>query len=249
MYKLKNKIRAIFSNQITRVVTIGIIILIMSVMIPIFMDKFIIGNNIKSNITNEQWVGFLGNYLGALIGSVITIYVLAETMIYNNSNLKAQIILNEIDKIQKIKDDQPIISINPINIKSENSANYIIEFEDIYDIKNQDAYIHIGANAFCVINIGINYALNIKFTLIDENDIKLPIRNASKNSFDNLPKELQHSSSFIFIIRFFTFKCRDLKLIIEFEDKYKNKYIDNYNVFLDKGNIKQSKATVVIEKI
>ena len=40
---------------------------------PIGIDKLIIGNSFPSNISNTEWVGFLGSYIGALIGGLISL--------------------------------------------------------------------------------------------------------------------------------------------------------------------------------
>lgn len=83
------------------------------VLFPIIMDKFIIGSNISSNISNSEWVGFLGSYIGSIIGTIGTIggiYLtikldkekeIEDIMIYLNHilqrNLKNKdIIINEL---------------------------------------------------------------------------------------------------------------------------------------------------------
>ena len=48
-----------------RYIGLGLLILIC---LPVIIDKFIIGNDIKSNIDNSDWVSFLGSYLGSIIG-------------------------------------------------------------------------------------------------------------------------------------------------------------------------------------
>lgn len=40
---------------------------------PMIMDKLIIGNSISSNVSNSEWVGFLGSYMGSIIGTMGTI--------------------------------------------------------------------------------------------------------------------------------------------------------------------------------
>lgn len=50
---------------------IGCIVLV--ILCPLFMDWFIIGNNIPSNIDNNVWVGFLGSYFGSIVGAIVTL--------------------------------------------------------------------------------------------------------------------------------------------------------------------------------
>ena len=46
---------------------------IVVLLLPIAIDRLIIGNNYFSNISNESWVSFLGSYCGAIIGAIATI--------------------------------------------------------------------------------------------------------------------------------------------------------------------------------
>lgn len=50
---------------------LGAIILIIGV--PVALDWLIIGNDIPSNISNSDWIGFLSGYIGAIIGGVVSL--------------------------------------------------------------------------------------------------------------------------------------------------------------------------------
>lgn len=52
------------------------------VLIPIFIDFIILGNKFPSNVNNNDWIGFLGSYVGALIGAVITLVGVIMTINY-----------------------------------------------------------------------------------------------------------------------------------------------------------------------
>lgn len=54
-------------------ISLAIIFILLVIGIPVMVDKFIIGNNIQSNITNSDWVSFLGSYIGAILGGVFTL--------------------------------------------------------------------------------------------------------------------------------------------------------------------------------
>ncbi len=54
------------------------------ILIPAFIDKFIFGNNIPSNISNEVWAGFLGSYLGG-IATLAAVFI---TILDNNRKLE-----------------------------------------------------------------------------------------------------------------------------------------------------------------
>lgn len=66
-----------FNSKYFKFVIISIISIIV---VPIFMDFFIIGNNFSSNINNSDWVGFLGNYIGSIIGSLTTLIGILITL-------------------------------------------------------------------------------------------------------------------------------------------------------------------------
>ena len=47
---------------------------------PLIIDWFIIGNSFPSNISNSDWVGFMGGYTGAIIGCVGSLVGIAWTI-------------------------------------------------------------------------------------------------------------------------------------------------------------------------
>ena len=59
-------------GQIIISIICSILLLILIVCLPIFMDKYIIGNSYPSNISNENWVTFFGSYFGGIIGALVS---------------------------------------------------------------------------------------------------------------------------------------------------------------------------------
>lgn len=53
------------------------------------MDKWIIGNSIESNISNSDWVSFLGSYIGAILGGIFT-FIGVKVTLYNSDEKKKQ---------------------------------------------------------------------------------------------------------------------------------------------------------------
>ena len=56
-------------------ITIGLII--SCVILPLGIDRFVFGNSIESNLTNAEWAGFLGSYIGGIatiLEVIITIW-------------------------------------------------------------------------------------------------------------------------------------------------------------------------------
>lgn len=56
--------------------------------IPIIIDWLIIGNSITSNVSNSDWVGFLGGYIGSLIGSAVSLIGIIITIRYTSEQNK-----------------------------------------------------------------------------------------------------------------------------------------------------------------
>ncbi len=59
------------------------------VILPLIIDWIIIGNNFPSNISNEDWVGFFGGYIGALIGSIISLFGILWTINFTREQNRA----------------------------------------------------------------------------------------------------------------------------------------------------------------
>lgn len=67
----------------------GLIFLIIVIIFPVIMDKWIIGNSIESNISNSDWVSFLGSYIGAILGGIFT-FIGVKVTLYNSDEKKKQ---------------------------------------------------------------------------------------------------------------------------------------------------------------
>lgn len=57
-------------------------------MLPLAIDWLIIGNEFPSNIDNSDWVGFFGDYIGAIIGAVVSLIGIIITIRYTNEQNK-----------------------------------------------------------------------------------------------------------------------------------------------------------------
>lgn len=90
-------------------VFIAVVITIILIAITILLDKFIIGNNWPSNISNSEWVSFFESYLGGLFGGVLSIAGVFITIRYykkqeiQEKEERQKLILEEIKKQHEIK--------------------------------------------------------------------------------------------------------------------------------------------------
>lgn len=67
-----------------RVITIICIATLTIILIPLLVDWVIVGNDLPSNISNPDWVNFLGGYIGALIGAAVSLGGIVITIRYTN---------------------------------------------------------------------------------------------------------------------------------------------------------------------
>ena len=58
------------------------------IFVPLILDWVIIGNDFPSNITNSDWVGFFGGYIGALMGAIVSLIGIIITIRYTNEQNK-----------------------------------------------------------------------------------------------------------------------------------------------------------------
>ncbi|MFV0519967.1 MAG: hypothetical protein ACK5LY_06785 [Lachnospirales bacterium] len=161
---MNNELNNIHKKQLKRVSIFLSLISIFAIILPILLDYFVIGNEIKSNITNEQWVGFLGNYTGAIIGSVITVYALIETLIYNNNENNRLLLEKEKEaKVIELK-KRPEIIIECEIPKVNEGIQKQLKFSTPY-VENQKCLY----SNLILQNIGGRIAENVKITLFDVN--------------------------------------------------------------------------------
>ena len=75
-------------KKIYKIIVIAIfMMIIISVLIPLFLDIFIFGNKFPSNISNSDWSGFLGSFLGGILGSVGSLIGICIT-IFESRNMQ-----------------------------------------------------------------------------------------------------------------------------------------------------------------
>lgn len=63
--------------------------LIAAFLLPIGIDWLIIGNSIPSNISNSDWVGFLGGYVGSILGCAISLLGILWTINFTREQNRA----------------------------------------------------------------------------------------------------------------------------------------------------------------
>ncbi|WP_077369461.1 hypothetical protein [Anaerosalibacter sp. Marseille-P3206] len=67
----------------------GLTFIIIVSIFPLIIDRLIIGNTVYSNISNSDWVSFLGSYIGAILGGIFT-FIGVKITLYNGIEKKKQ---------------------------------------------------------------------------------------------------------------------------------------------------------------
>lgn len=79
----------------TDIVLLILLFILIAVAIPVIIDWGIIGNNVPSNITNSDWVGFFGGYLGSIVGTGFSLFGIIWTIRFtskqNQKDREAQV--------------------------------------------------------------------------------------------------------------------------------------------------------------
>ena len=77
------------SKKAKMVVTTTVIaIFLVLVLLPVLMEKFILQSEVKSVISNDSWAGFLGSYVGGIVGGLCTL----AAIYFSTKGLKVSII-------------------------------------------------------------------------------------------------------------------------------------------------------------
>jgi hypothetical protein len=143
---------------------------------PFFMDKFIIGSDVSSNITNSEWVSFLGSYVGSLLGGITSIVGIIITIEYTKKETSDERKIAE----KRLKEDRRLSKAPFIIASLNNNSDTPLKNRTTISIKNY-APEKVGYSEICKIsltNIGNGAMLNPRliFASIKMRDNYIPKR-------------------------------------------------------------------------
>jgi len=206
-------------------IILGIAFIVLVVGIPLIMDKWIIGNNFKSNISNSDWVSFFGSYFGAILGGLFTLVAIYITYNQNNKlhteNANNLIEMKRLDvmpfmdmKIEKsITEDhitKPMVCVILNEDGTYNTASSNVDITEIHEKYRGDMHW-----VYLLENIGNNSAHTMEVCLNDTIvDFGIHIEKGKIKIFHLLiPRNM-----------------KDVKLSfkVEFCDIYNNKYVQKF---------------------
>lgn len=138
---------------------------ILVVALPLAIDWFIIGNSFPSNITNSDWVGFLGGYIGSIMGCVISLVGILWTINFTREQ-------NRADRELQIR---PFFDIRYLDVEqfchTKNWLGYVMI--NTWDKNHSDSEEpdsgQVGTGLLYLKNVGNGPATNISFQVEIEN--------------------------------------------------------------------------------
>lgn len=159
------------------VITLCITVVILLIVCPLLLDAFIFGNNIPSNLDNGTWAGFLGSYLGAIIGGLVSLIGISVTILFTQNQNKEEREFQKEDQELQIRpyfDFMYNQTDRPTAYKKE--IGYVaFRFDpDIENNQNREPH----ANGVLVLkNIGLGTAINcsVDYSVFDNERKRGPI--------------------------------------------------------------------------
>lgn len=135
------------------------------VALPLAIDWLIIGNSFPSNVSNSDWVGFFGGYVGSILGCIISLVGILWTIIFTREQ-------NRADRELQIR---PFFDIRYLDVEqfchTKNWLGYVMV--NTWDKDNHDSSEpysgHVGSGLLYLKNVGNGPATNLSFRVEIEN--------------------------------------------------------------------------------
>ena len=197
--KIKN---SIVNSIFIRIVLLSLICLFL---IWLALEYWIFASPKSSYLSNAEWAGFLGNYTGAVVGGLISIYGIwwqitkekrekkANLVKYINHIIDSNLNMAHIDKT--LFSGEKHITYNMMSISLNRQNTYLTEFDDNYINQNIESILELE-NGIEILKLKESIkSYNIDFNYLSEN------LSCKKSVLENLKKHF-HSSIYSDIIQF-----------------------------------------------
>lgn len=186
----------IFTKKSFKYIGLVIFIIILTPAIPVFIDRFIFGNSIPSNISNEAWAGFLGSYLGG-IATLVTVFITIlnnDRKLENQKQAEKEAALEQRKLFIKPYLDTRYIFFNQKAETEENDRIAEIEGNSVKWVRNHFTEVHkhlIGIRQsdaqfiflqYIIRNLGLGSAIDVNIVINDFPN-KMTIAKDEKVSF------------------------------------------------------------------
>lgn len=143
----------------TKVILGIIVFIVILALIPFVMDWIIIGSNFPSNINNSDWVGFLGSYIGAVLGALVSLAGIIITIKYTNEQ-------NKLDRELQIRPYCSIRYVHDSKLVGTNKILGALPIECEPSKNNGPKHVSI----LYIKNIGLGPAIEFEFKIDNIDD-------------------------------------------------------------------------------
>lgn len=226
--------RFIKSKDIINIGIKTIILMILAgIIIPTLVYKNIYSNSYYFNLSNNEWMVFLGSILGGLIAGIGTLMAVlittAETRRIQNENIK--------------NNNKPVLILEEKN----KGTTYLNGYRDYvgYDFEDSVQIIKIK-------NIGTGLAKNIKVTVWDKTEKEETYENykniiGGEHFIEDI--KIQKDSEILQAVRKPIYIDYEKPLEIYYEDMFNNSYVTKYKIGFFRNNNSQTKLIRIEETI
>ncbi len=192
---------------------IGLFIVI--ILLPLILDWLIIGNHFPSNLSNNEWVTFLGSYCGGVIGGCITLFVLYKTLEDNKKSLQKTLEDNKKNLLETFKENERL-AVAPYLIVEHISGMPKPETPRLH-LNNSSNNSGSVKRLINIVNVGKGPAIQVKIKSEDNNIVRQTLIKQNEDMVVEFIYYLQSEEK----EEFNKIEC----VSIELEDAIGNKYI------------------------
>lgn len=228
-------------------------IIILIVLIPIGIDHLIIGNDIYSNISNSDWVSFLGSYIGSIIGAGVSVVGIFMTIKFSEKQSK-----NDRDFMIEMNREERRLSIAPLLLcQTDNKNKHEYDSRFIFDLDGEAS--NTPFNVMIVItNVGIGDAVDFELNFISYNeedmrqslvsnyfkkdtsmrvlvDLSIYLLEMPEDIDDNLEKQPEGRLLEYAVPQKYNHRGGNIKLEIKYKDLIGNTYSQEMNLSIRTG--------------
>ena len=140
--------------------------IVLVVLIPIGIDHLIIGNDIYSNISNSDWVSFLGSYIGSIIGAGVSIVGIFMTIKFSEKQSK-----NDREFMIEMNREERRLSIAPLILCRTGGKDDKNEIDGgfSFDLDGEDSNTPFNV-VILITNVGIGDAVDFELNFVSYGD-------------------------------------------------------------------------------
>lgn len=190
----------LWEGNVKKHLRIVVIMLLIFLIVPYFVDLFVIGNeSIKINVKNSEFFSFLGSYLGAGFGALITIL---GTLWINKIEINLKEYKEFYEKVEKTRKIN-LLFLNTVYLEYSNLEEILKNLSNIPNFRSGSRRADTVFLRKIILELGedfIDIANKIVFDLEQDYNYKEVLENGTRNegaiyikyqSISNLVKKME----------------------------------------------------------